>query len=249
MSVRTSWKQVIENARPTLDAGQEYVVQTPAPGLHIALRAAAMKAGYTARMRGPTTVLSKGETMVTQYVVPKRIVQMRPRPEWTPLWPRPTDLLGCCAKFAAHAYWWYTKYSKQGPGFRTINTTNDRLDLVHTQMSETVWWVIANEDLTYDQPSHLTLDSLLNEIYERDAFDQPTSLKAIANACARLPVSNPWQFFNDTNVQIPVMTPQEALANMERLVDVAVEREVQLKALLAAQRGHEDREKIYDIND
>jgi hypothetical protein len=250
MSIRNDWKQVIANARPTLEAGQEYVVQTPSPSHHIALRSAAIKAGYAARMKGPTTILSKtNETLVAQYVVPGRVMQMLTRPEWNPLWPEPTSLAMIGEKVASLAWWWYMKCYKIGPGFKTINRTIDRLDCVCTQFNESIWWIICNEDLSYEQPTHATLDDLLREIYEQDAFDRPTYLRTLANACVRLPVVSHRHFFDDTSVKIPVMTPQEAFSNAERLLDAAVEHHKAFAALLRDIQQQKEACKIYGIND
>ena len=250
--MRTSWKMVIEERRERLERGEEVVVQTPAPSEHNALRAAALKAGYSARMRGGETILSKSSTMrraLTEHVVVSERVQLRMQPEWTPLWPWPTDLEGHAKKFAAHAYGHYVRYNKGGASYRPINLVTDKFDCVHTQMSNTIWWVIATQDLTYEQPTQPTLDRLLSEIYSKDAFDQPSSLIAIANACARIKYEFSWNMFDNTSVEIPLMTPEEALHNVEEVFKRDEIRSAPFRERALDRRREEEANRIYDIND
>lgn len=250
--MRTSWKLIIELSRERLERGEEVEVETPSPAQHVALRSAALKVGYSARMSKGMTILSKNAVRterLTQHVTFGPIVNLRPQPEWTPLWERPHTVEGHAQKVAAHMYGHYVRYNKQGSGFRTLNKTTDPHDCVRTYLADSIWWMLCTQDLTLEQPSQPTLDRLLRDIYERDAFDQPASLHAIANACARLSPPISLEMFNDTNVVIPLMTPDEAMRNVEALWLRNELHSQPFRQEKILRRREDEACMIYDIND
>lgn len=249
---RNSWKTLLAQYAPQLDAGETIQLTLENPNAVIGLRNAAKVVGVNLVKRGNSVMLSKGaataDAILGQMNIGK-FVRLRVQPEWTPSWEWEDTIEGQAKKFAAHAYGHYVRYNKSGQGFRTINEITDKTDLVRTQMGWTTWWVLQTQDLTLDQPTQPTLDKVLREIYERDAFDQPSSLLAIANACARLNVALPWEMFNDTSVEIPLMTNEETYANVERMWLASKRHSAPFIEAKLDKRREDEAEKIYDIND
>ena len=250
--MRNSWKAYLVSIKDRLDAGERVQTTLDNPNAVIGLRNAAKVVGVELIKRGNVVTLVKGENAVDARLAMTSltpVVNLRMQPEWTPLWPWPTDLEGHAKKFAAHAYGHYVRYNKGGASYRPINLVTDKFDCVHTRMSHTIWWVIATQDLTYEQPTQPTLDRLLSEIYSKDAFDQPSSLIAIANACARIKYEFSWNMFDNTSVEIPLMTPEEALHNVEEVFKRDEIRSTPFRERALDRRREEEANRIYDIND